>query len=350
MAENRTFLLCVDSRLRVGDAPKNRDARFAQNVFNDAFAEARSVIVKVKQVRLFVKAELLQAVCIRKLAERAKLVGLEPVLQFVRNGHECHAGIIANNLNGRAICSAYVSGSTAETSWARCHRIALLEQGKDSFAMKVAEIWRFPVKSMRGERLQHASIGPLGIEGDRVVRVVNATGRVMTSRTHPRLLGLHATIDTEGQVRVDNLPWTDPEVSRWIEDIAGRGAKLVYDESPDRFDVLPLLVATDGAIEAFGHEGRRLRANIVIGGVKGLAERTWEHQRLRIGRVLIGVEDLRMRCVMTTFDPDTQRQNVNVLKEIVRKFDGTLALNCRVIQGGKIRVDDNMELIGESRK
>jgi uncharacterized protein YcbX len=216
--------------------------------------------------------------------------------------------------------------------------------------MKVAEIWRFPVKSMRGEHLQSASLGSLGIEGDRVVRVVSPTGRVITSRTHPRLLGLHATIDADNQVRVDNLPWTDPEVSRWIKDIAGPGAKLVHDESPDRFDVLPLLVATDGAIEAFGHEGRRLRANIVVGGVKGLAERTWEHQRLRIGPVLIGVEDLRMRCVMTTFDPDTQRQNVNVLKEIVRRFEGTLALNCRVIQGGEICVDDNVELIRETQK
>jgi uncharacterized protein YcbX len=216
--------------------------------------------------------------------------------------------------------------------------------------VKVAELWRFPVKSMRGEPLQAASIGPLGIAGDRIVRVVNRTGRVVTSRTHPRLLGLQATIDAEGEVRVDNLPWTDPEVSRWIEDIAGPGAKLVHDESPDRFDVLPLLVATDGAIKEFGHDGRRLRANIVIGGVDGLAERTWEHQQLRVGQVLIGIEDLRMRCVMTTFDPDTQRQNVNVLKEIVRDFDGTLALNCRVIRGGEIRVGEKIELIKEGHE
>ena len=34
--------------------------------------------------------------------------------------------------------------------------------------MKVAQIWRYPVKSMAGERLEHARIGPLGIEGDRI--------------------------------------------------------------------------------------------------------------------------------------------------------------------------------------
>jgi len=33
--------------------------------------------------------------------------------------------------------------------------------------------------------------------------------------------------------------------------------------------VVPLLVATDGAIAAFGHDGRRLRPNIAVGGVEG---------------------------------------------------------------------------------
>ena len=66
---------------------------------------------------------------------------------------------------------------------------------------------------------------------------------------------------------------------------------------------------------------------------------------MRIGDVLIGIEDLRMRCVMTTFDPDTLEQDRNVLRDIVRRFDGKLALNCWVIQGGKICVGDEVELI-----
>jgi len=37
--------------------------------------------------------------------------------------------------------------------------------------MKVAELWRYPVKTMAGEMLRHAAIGPLGIEGDRVVHI-----------------------------------------------------------------------------------------------------------------------------------------------------------------------------------
>lgn len=211
--------------------------------------------------------------------------------------------------------------------------------------MKVSQIWRYPVKSMAGEPLEGALVTPLGIEGDRVVHAEDARGRVITARTHPRLLGHRATLDASGEPLVDGVPWTDPDARRLVADIVGPGARLVRDDTRRRFDVLPLLVATDGALAAFGHDGRRLRPNLVISGVDGLAERSWPGHCLRIGDVVIGVQDLRARCVMTTFDPDTLEQDHRVLRDIVRKFGGELALNCYVIHGGDIRVDDGVQLV-----
>ncbi len=153
--------------------------------------------------------------------------------------------------------------------------------------MKVAQIWRYPVKSMAGEPLNHARIGPLGIEGDRVVHVENAQGLVITARTHHRLLGHHVTLDESGEPLVGGLMWGDPKVRTDVEDIVGPGARLIRDDSSDRIDVLPLLVATDGAIASFGRDGRRLRPNLVIGGVEGLAERSWPGQCLH--RTNVGV-------------------------------------------------------------
>ena len=213
--------------------------------------------------------------------------------------------------------------------------------------MRVAQIWRYPIKSMAGERLNHTRIGSLGIEGDRVVHVEDARGHVITARSHHRLLGHHATLNASGEPVVDGVLWSDPKARKDVVDIVGPGARLVRDESIDRFDVLPLLVATDGAIVAFGHDGRRLRPNLVIGGVEGLAERSWPGQCLRIGEVMIGIQDLRGRCIMTTFDPDTLKQDRQVLTGIVQKFGGTLALNCYVIRGGEIRVGDPVELVPE---
>src|SRR5262245_49849116 len=121
--------------------------------------------------------------------------------------------------------------------------------------MKLAQIWRYPVKSMAGERLKCARIGPLGIEGDRVVHVENARRHVITARTHHRLLGHHATLHESGEPLVDGLLWSDPKIRKDIVNIVGPGARLIHDESSIRFDVLPLLVATDGAIAAFGRDG-----------------------------------------------------------------------------------------------
>ncbi len=180
--------------------------------------------------------------------------------------------------------------------------------------MYLAEIWRYPVKSMGGERLGEATLGPLGVEGDRVVHVENAHGRVITARTHPRLLAHRAVLDAVGEPLVDGQPWTSRRITSEVHAIVGPGAHLVRDDSAHRFDVLPLLVATDGAITAFGYDGRRLRPNLVIGGVAGLDERTWAGRYLRIGDVVVALESLRGRCVMTTFDPDTLEQNLEVLR------------------------------------
>jgi uncharacterized protein len=204
--------------------------------------------------------------------------------------------------------------------------------------MHVAHLWRYPVKSMRGEELTTAVVSEDGIAGDRLVQVVSPSGRYITSRTHPRLLLHRATLDENAQILVDGEPWDLPAIAQRV------GARLIRYEGPERFDVLPLLIATDGAIQDFGRDYRRLRPNIVIGGVEGLAEREWEGKFLAIGDCIIAVDSLRMRCVMTTYDPDTAEQDISVLHDIVRRYGGEIALNCDVVRGGTIRVGDEVTL------
>ncbi len=211
--------------------------------------------------------------------------------------------------------------------------------------MRVTEIWRYPVKTMAGEKLHRAAIGPLGIDGDRVVHIEDTKGRMITSRSHPRFLAHRGVLGAAGEPLVDGQPWNDPSVAAHVEAIAGPGARMVRHDGAERFDVLPLLVATDGAIAAFGHDSRRLRPNIVIGGVDGLAERDWPGSCLHIGKVLIGVQDLRLRCIMTSYDPDTQVQDKSITRGIYDRFEGKLALNCFVIEGGEITVGDQVELV-----
>jgi len=211
--------------------------------------------------------------------------------------------------------------------------------------MWIQELWRYPVKSMAGERIESVALTEGGIAGDRTVLVAGPGGRIITSRTHPRLLGLHGSLAPDGAVLVDRKPWDDPEIAEAVRAAAGPKARLVRYDGPERFDILPLLIGTDGAFEQLGVDHRRLRPNIVIGGVDGLAERGWPGRRLRLGAAIASVAKLRSRCVMTTFDPDTQVQDLSVLRRIASEFGGQMALDCAVVSGGRIAVGDPVELL-----
>jgi len=211
--------------------------------------------------------------------------------------------------------------------------------------MHVAELWRYPVKSLAGERLGVAELRPDGILGDRLVQVRNARDRVVTSRTRPRLLGLRGALGEDGEPLVNGYSWASSEAAQAVRAAAGDDARLVRSDGRMRFDVLPLLVATDGAITALGVDGRRLRPNIVVANVEGLAERTWPGRRLRIGEAIIAARTLRQRCVMTTFNPDTQEQDLTVLRRINSEFGGRMALDCDILQGGRVTIGDSVELL-----
>ena len=215
-------------------------------------------------------------------------------------------------------------------------------------ALRVASLWRYPVKSLAGEQISNAVLSPDGIPGDRIARVRGPEG-VRTSRRQYRLIGLRGTLDAGGRPLINGHRWDGPEAIALVKEAAGRDAWLEAWEGVDRFDILPLLVATDGAIAAFGRDRRRLRPNIVLGGVPGLAERAWEGRQVAIGDVVIALADLRGRCIVTTYDPDTVDQDVGVLLGIRAQFGGTLALNAWAGRSGRIAVGDAAELLDAER-
>lgn len=210
--------------------------------------------------------------------------------------------------------------------------------------MHIRELWRYPVKSMAGEPLRRVWVSKDGVEGDRVVQVRDAAGTPLTARRYPRLLALRGTVGPDAEPWVDGRPWTEPASLVAVRAATVASAVLTRDESLERFDVLPLLVATDGAIAALGIDGRRLRPNIVVGEVPGVAEREWAGRVLHAGGVAIRLDSLRGRCVMTTFDPDTQAQDPSVLRKIARDFGGRVALNAEVLTPGWLAVGDPVVL------
>ena len=205
--------------------------------------------------------------------------------------------------------------------------------------IRVAALWRYPVKSLQGEPLEIATFTLDGIVGDRAVHVAGPRG-VLTGRTRKGLLTVPASTDEKSVVHVAGHRWDSPEAAAIIREHGGPGAHLVADDSPERFDDLNVNVATVGAVTSWGHDVRRLRPNLLLSGVAAERELQLPGNAIAIGDALIGVHSSCVRCVTTSIDPDTGEQDLDVWRQIRDRFDNLLALNCWVIRGGQITVGD----------
>jgi uncharacterized protein YcbX len=207
----------------------------------------------------------------------------------------------------------------------------------------VAGLWRYPVKSLAGEALTTAQLTGDGISGDRIVHVADPHGP-LTGRTRHGLLTVPAVTGPDGVPRVAGHRWDTPQAALAVRAAAGPHARLAAYRGPERFDILNLLVATDGAVAEFGADVRRLRPNLLVGDVPADAERHWPGHALVIGDAVIGIESVRQRCIVTSIDPDTGAQDLAVFRRIRQRFGNQLALNAWVIRPGTVGLGDPVSI------
>ena len=235
--------------------------------------------------------------------------------------------------------------------------------------MRVAGLWRYPVKSLQGERLTRAEVGPEGLAGDRQWALFDtATGYGLTARRLPDLLFLTGRLRADGRAEVvlpdGSVTSDDAVLSGWLgRPVALRAAadapgERVY-ENPNEvgeageydWDAFP------GARGAF-HDSSRTRVSLVSTGTLG----TWDHRRFRANVVLEGAgEDALVgrrvrlgdaeldvvkqvdRCVMVTRpQPGGIGRDNGVLKTIHRERDGCLAIGALVARAGAVAQGDEL--------
>ena len=121
----------------------------------------------------------------------------------------------------------------------------------------VAGLWRYPVKTLAGERLPAAILTADGVEGDRLVQVYGPEG-VRTSRRHYHLLGLRGTLGPLGQPLINGLPWDSADALALVKAAAGDDAWVEAYAGPERFDV--------GSIDGRAAPDAQARRRVAIAG------------------------------------------------------------------------------------
>jgi uncharacterized protein YcbX len=257
---------------------------------------------------------------------------------------------------------------------------------------KVDSLWRYPVKSMRGEELDEAFVGFSGLYGDRLFAVTSSagpagfpyfTGREQSAmlRYRPRFRhpskaarpknlteaesigpGLNPMYGDPEELVVDVetpsgdvLAVDDPALIRRLGEGLGDKHALALSRSERAMtDCRPISLFSVQTARQLGAEigtdidKRRFRANIYadLESAGGFGEDTFVGRTLRVGsKAMLAVLERDPRCKMITLDPDTAESSPDVLRRVAKAHEGMAGVYCAVLVEGTVRKGDAIALL-----
>jgi hypothetical protein len=259
-----------------------------------------------------------------------------------------------------------------------------------SIVGKVDSLWRYPVKSMRGQEMDEAFASFSGIYGDRLFAFESSASPkgfpYLTAREQQRLLQYRPHFRyadkaarpvnlTEAESMGANPVWADP--SELTVDVETPDGQTLAIDDPALIDMLrtdidqkhqltlmrseramtdcrPVSIFSLQSARQLGEETgtpmdkRRFRANIYVDltSAQGFAENEFVGKSLRIGpKVVVTVLERDARCVMITLDPDTGEKAPTILKKVAQAHEGMAGVYGAVIVEGMLHKGDPIELL-----
>jgi uncharacterized protein YcbX len=254
----------------------------------------------------------------------------------------------------------------------------------------VESLWRYPVKSMRGEELEEAFAGYPGVYGDRVFAFKSSASPAgfpyFTAREQRRLLQYRPRFRfSDKAARPVNLTAADSmgagplsaDISELMVDIETPEGEMLAIDDPVLIEMLrreidqkhqltlmrshramadcrPVSIFSLQSARQLSEETgtpidkRRFRANVYVdlaaGG--GFAENEFVGRSLRIGpKLVIRILERDARCMMITLDPDTGEKSPAILKKVAQAHDGMAGVYGAVMVEGMLHKGDPVELL-----
>src|SRR5438552_1108234 len=255
---------------------------------------------------------------------------------------------------------------------------------------KVDSLWRYPVKSMRGEELDEAFAGYSGIYGDRLFAFRSSASHkgfpYLTAREQRRLLQYRPRFRyPDKAARPINLIEAESkganpllaDLAELVVDVETPAGKTVAIDDPALVEMLradidqkhevtlmqsqramtdcrPVSIFSLQSARQLAEETstpvdkRRFRANVYVDltSAKGFAENELVGRSVRIGpKVVVTVLERDARCVVITLDPDTGEQAPAILKKVAQAHEGMAGVYGAVLVEGMLHKDDPVEVI-----
>jgi uncharacterized protein len=220
---------------------------------------------------------------------------------------------------------------------------------------RVSRLWRYPVKSMRGEECSRLEIDARGVAGDRLFAVRDADGKFGSGKTTRRfrkidgLFGFQAAYD--GDVPRISFPdgravlGNDLSVHSALSEALGQPVTLAREAGISHLDAGPLHLLTSASLAWLTTllpdarvDERRFRSNILI-DIPGAAqvEHLWRGRVLYVGTdVRLRVLDLTERCVMVNLPQEDLPEDPRILRSLSRDSVPHFGVYAEVIVPGTI--------------
>ena len=260
-----------------------------------------------------------------------------------------------------------------------------------SLVGKVESLWRYPVKSMRGEELEEAFVGFSGVYGDRLFAFKSSAAPksfpYLTGREQEEMLlyrprfrhpvrtakppnlaeaesiapGINPLFAEPADLSVDVetpsgqvLGVDDPALMSLLSKRMRDGRALALRRSERAItDCRPISLFSIQTVRQLGEEigatidKRRFRANIFIdlASAGGFTEDSYVGRTLRIGpKVFVSILERDPRCKMITIDPNTAEPNPQLLRTVNQVHDNKAGVYGAVLVEGTIRQGDIIDL------
>jgi uncharacterized protein YcbX len=255
---------------------------------------------------------------------------------------------------------------------------------------KVDSLWRYPVKSMRGEETEELFVGYAGVYGDRLFAFVSDASPkgfpYFTGRNQRHMICYRARFRDPAKAArpsnqseaEENGAWPLPASSMELAiDVETPDGKFLAIDDPsligflragiepsssvtllrsDRAmtDCAPLSLFSLQTVRQLEREPgipidkRQFRANVYLDlpDTAGFSENGFVGRSLRLGsKVMVSITKLDGRCMMITLDPDTAEKSPEVLKTVAQKHEGKAGLYAAVLTEGIVRKGDSIELL-----
>jgi uncharacterized protein YcbX len=258
----------------------------------------------------------------------------------------------------------------------------------------VESLWRYPVKSMRGEELAEAFAGFAGVHGDRLYAFRSSSAPAvfpyLTAREQERMLLCRPVyrhpaemvmppLLAETEAIGPGLTTAPVDAARLAVDVETPGGERFAIDDPRLISVLRESIGEEGrhqltlarcdramtdcrpislfsvqTARQMGEElgavvdKRRFRANVYVDlkSGAGFGEDEWVGRTLRIGaRAEIKVLERDPRCKMITLDPETGQAEPEIIKRLARAHESKAGVYAAVLVEGAIRPGDEIRLL-----